>query len=262
MAGRIPRIWTWKWIAMANKSPFDQSKPVQLCICSNCPFEVSGIDVVTLVLATLLDIGVGEPHSLAEMDEAGLGVVDTSREVPRVVRRKPCRRTTFTPPARHPFSGGPGRNRELRGFLGWNRMTFAVAWAERTGSRAAWAVFPRKGESRPAPPTQRRFPSGTTHAKAIPVRIVRAATDNVNGDLNLTQAHQKEDAFLGKLAMDEVRPLLLGEVQFDSIAVAHAAWTARDDGGASSSIFSTPSRGQRALMTSQSTSLRRTERAR
>ena len=56
--------------------------------------------------------------------------------------------------------GFPGRDRELRGF-------------SRTGSRAAWAVLPRKGESRPARPrkgesrpamaekaTQRRIPSG------------------------------------------------------------------------------------------------------
>ena len=78
--------------------------------------------------------------------------------------------------------GRTGRNRELRGF-------------SRTGSRAAWAVFPRKGDSRPArprkgesrpatvekstqrripsgAPTQRRFPFGNgreSHAKAIPV---------------------------------------------------------------------------------------------
>lgn len=38
---------------------------------------------------------------------------------------------------------------------------------------------------------------------------------------------------------DALAPLL-GEVQLGSIAVAHAAWTARDDGGASSSVFSTP----------------------
>jgi hypothetical protein len=34
---------------MANKSPFDQSKPVQLCICSNCPFDsLPGLDQIRL----------------------------------------------------------------------------------------------------------------------------------------------------------------------------------------------------------------------
>ena len=83
-----------------------------------------------------------------------------------------------------PFPGRPRRDRELCGFFGWDRMTFAVAWVCRMESRdawadrmafaVAWAIFPRKGESRPAPPTQRGIPPDAgrfSHASENHVRF-------------------------------------------------------------------------------------------
>ena len=47
---------------MANESPFDQSKPVQLCICPNCPFETYPPEVQAKLLDALCASGIETPE--------------------------------------------------------------------------------------------------------------------------------------------------------------------------------------------------------
>ncbi|MBR3327561.1 MAG: hypothetical protein IKG22_09610 [Atopobiaceae bacterium] len=47
---------------MANKSPFDQSKPVQLCICPNCPFVQLPPEARSKLLDMLCQSGVESPE--------------------------------------------------------------------------------------------------------------------------------------------------------------------------------------------------------